>query len=75
MCFINKVIHDFDDLMHFLNFSLEFLLGMLVIKKYKARLCYRFKELMNVKKFSLKKEQLHDLEQKFQLWRIVLKEI
>jgi hypothetical protein len=50
MCFINKVVHGFDDLMHFLNFSLEFLLGMLVITNYKARLCCRFKELMNVQK-------------------------
>lgn len=51
MCFINKAIHGFDDLMHFLNFSLEFLLGMLIVKTYNARLCCRFKELMNVKKF------------------------
>jgi hypothetical protein len=50
MCFTNKAIHDFDDMMQFLNFSLEFLLGMLVIKNYKARLCCRFKELMDVKK-------------------------
>jgi hypothetical protein len=50
MCFINKVIHGFDDLMHFLNFSLEFLLGMLVIKNYNTRLCCCFKELINVQK-------------------------
>jgi hypothetical protein len=66
--------------MHFLNFSLEFLLGMLVIKNYKVRLCCCFKELMNVKKIESivlikKKKQLHDLEQKLQLWRIILKEI
>jgi hypothetical protein len=50
MYFINKTLQGFDDLMHFLNFSLKFLLGMLVIENYKVRLCCRFKELMNVLK-------------------------